>query len=286
MQDGVGARGGQQAAVAGTWGSGAGPGRRRLRVGAGRCGVRCGPGRCEVRCGPGRCGAGQAAAAAAAGSRRCGEGLPARARRCTCPSGQPGSRTWRSRPERGARGRSAGTHRPGAAGPHRKAAGSGPVCFFLRPPRLLDVGSARAPGPFHAVSPAASAVASRTSGTRPAAGGSRARSRRPPPTSRDPHPRRPFPAAEIAPARGRSHSMQPRPRLAKPRDILSPPLPPPRRSTHPNCPADLESSKSLRTLSGARNVRAPPSSDYAPFRPSCQSSTSSLGQPRNSSLIG
>ncbi|XP_045877834.1 WAS/WASL-interacting protein family member 1-like [Meles meles] len=40
-----------------------------------------------------------------------------------------------------------------------------------------------------------------------------------------------------------------------------------RRTTHPNCPADLESSKPLRTLSGALNVRAPPSSDHAPFRP-------------------
>lgn len=39
-----------------------------------------------------------------------------------------------------------------------------------------------------------------------------------------------------------------------------------RRSAHSNGPADLESSKPLRTRSKALNVRAPPSPDHAPFR--------------------
>lgn len=41
---------------------------------------------------------------------------------------------------------------------------------------------------------------------------------------------------------------------------------PSRRPAHPNGPADLESSKPLRTRSEGLNVRAPPSHDHAPFR--------------------
>lgn len=144
-------------------------------------------------------------------------GPPARARRCTCSSGEPGSCTWHSRP------RSAGTHRPGASDRHRKAAGSG--VGVLLPP-ATSVSSTWAPTAPPGVFPRPLTRRERRRLPdlgHPARGGWEAGpAPSPHPRSHDPHSRRPFPGAEIAPARGRSHSMQPRPRLAKPRDTSSP----------------------------------------------------------------